>query len=33
VSMKVVASYAEDQFITTSPEEILKIKKAKGELA
>ena len=32
-SMKVIASYAEDQIITTSPEEILKIKKAKGELA
>ncbi len=31
-SMKVIASYAEDQIITTSPEEILKIKKAKGEL-
>jgi len=33
VAIKVVASYAEDQIITTSPEEILKIKKAKGELA
>ncbi len=33
VAIKVVASYAEDQFITTSPEEVLKIKKAKGELA
>ncbi len=31
-SMKVIASYAEDQIITTSPEEILKIKKAKGGL-
>jgi type IV secretory pathway VirB4 component len=31
VLMKVVASYVEDQIITTSPEEILKIKKAKGE--
>ncbi len=29
VAIKVVASYTEDQFITTSPEEILKIKKAK----
>ena len=29
VAIKVVASYAEDQFITTSPEEVLKIKKAK----
>jgi len=33
VSIKIVASYAEDQIITTSPEEILKIKKAKEELA
>ncbi len=32
VAIKVVASYTEDQFITTSPEEVLKIKKAKGEL-
>jgi len=32
VLMKAVASYAEDQFITTSPEEVLKIKRAKGEL-
>jgi len=32
VSMKVIASYAEDQLITTSPEEILKIKQAKEEL-
>lgn len=32
-AIKVVASYAEDQFITTSPEEILKIKKAKERLA
>jgi len=31
VLMKSVASYAEDQIITTSPEEILKIKMAKGE--
>ena len=29
VLVKVVASYAEDQIITTSPEEILKIKRAK----
>ncbi len=29
VAIKVVASYAEDQFITTSPEEVLKIKRAK----
>jgi hypothetical protein len=33
VIIKVVASYVEDQFITTSPEEILKIKKAKEDLA
>lgn len=33
VSIKVVASYAEDQFITTSPEELAKIKKAKESLA
>ncbi len=33
VAIKVVASYAEDQFITTSPEEVLKIKRAKGESA
>jgi len=33
VSIKVVASYTEDQIITTSPEEILKIKRAKQELA
>lgn len=32
VLIKVVASYVEDQIITTSPEEILKIKRAKGEL-
>jgi type IV secretory pathway VirB4 component len=31
VIMKVVASYTEDQFITTSPEEISKIRKAKGK--
>jgi len=29
VAIKVVASYTEDQFITTSPEEVLKIKRAK----
>ena len=32
VAIKVVASYVEDQFITTSPEEVLKIKMAKGEI-
>lgn len=32
VAIKVVASYPEDQFITTAPEEVLKIKKAKEEL-
>lgn len=32
VLIKVVASYTEDQIITTSPEEILKIKRAKQEL-
>ncbi|MBL7142393.1 MAG: DUF87 domain-containing protein [Candidatus Pacebacteria bacterium] len=32
VLMKVIASYTEDQFITTSPEEILKIKEAKKRL-
>lgn len=32
VLMKVVASYAEDQIITTSPEEILKIRKTKQTL-
>ena len=31
VAIRVVASYAEDQIITTSPEEVLKIKKAKLE--
>lgn len=31
VALRVVASYAEDQIITTSPEEVLKIKKAKQE--
>lgn len=33
VAIKIVASYSEDQVITTSPEQILKIKKAKEELA
>ena len=32
VSVRIVASYAEDQIITTSPEQILKIRKAKQEL-
>jgi conjugal transfer ATP-binding protein TraC len=32
-AIKIVASYAEDQFISTSPEQILKIKKAKQRLA
>lgn len=32
VAIRVVASYAEDQIITTSPEEVAKIKKAKKEL-
>lgn len=32
VAIKVVASYVEDQFVTTTPEEVLKIKKAKGKL-
>jgi len=32
-AIKIIASYAEDQFITTSPEEINKIKKAKSKLA
>jgi conjugal transfer ATP-binding protein TraC len=31
-SMRTIASYAEDQIITTSPEELLKIRKAKEEL-
>jgi len=30
VAIKVMASYTEDQFITTAPEEVAKIKKAKG---
>jgi type IV secretory pathway VirB4 component len=29
VALRVVASYSEDQFITTSPEEVIKIKEAK----
>jgi len=33
VAIRVVASYAEDQIVTTAPEEILKIKRAKEELA
>ncbi|MDP2926525.1 MAG: ATP-binding protein [bacterium] len=33
VAIRVVASYAEDQIITTSPEEVLKIKKARQEAA
>ena len=32
-SMRTIASYAEDQIITTSPEELLKIRKAKEESA
>jgi len=32
VAIRVVASYAEDQIITTAPEEVVKIKKAKEEL-
>jgi hypothetical protein len=32
IVIRVVASYAEDQIITTSPEEIARIKKAKQEL-
>jgi len=33
VAIKIVASYAEDQFITTSPEQMAKIKRAKEKLA
>jgi len=33
IVLKVVASYVEDQFITTSPEELIKIKRAKEVLA
>jgi uncharacterized protein YrrD len=32
VAIKIIASYTEDQIITTAPEEVLKIKKAKKEL-
>jgi type IV secretory pathway VirB4 component len=32
VAIRMIASYAEDQVITTSPEEIIKIKRAKDEL-
>jgi len=32
VAIKIMASYAEDQIITTTPEELLKIQKAKKEL-
>lgn len=32
VAIKIMASYAEDQIITTSPEEVIKIQKAKKEL-
>jgi len=32
VALKVVASYAEDQVITTSPEQVLKARKAKEKL-
>ena len=32
VSMKVVASYSEDQFITTAPEEVAKMREAKKRL-
>jgi len=31
VAIRVMASYTEDQIITTSPEELLKIKQAKEE--
>jgi hypothetical protein len=30
--MRVVGSYAEDQIITTNPEEVVKIKMAKNQL-
>ena len=33
VAIKVVASYAEDQIITTSPEQVLAIRKAKKQIA
>jgi type IV secretory pathway VirB4 component len=32
VAIKIIASYAEDQIITTSPEEVLKIKEAKKKI-
>jgi len=32
VAIKVVASYTEDQIITTAPEQIVAIKRAKEEL-
>jgi len=32
ILMQIIASYAEDAFITTSPEEIEKIKKVKKEI-
>ncbi|MDO8264758.1 MAG: DUF87 domain-containing protein [Candidatus Parcubacteria bacterium] len=32
VAIKIIASYTEDQIITTAPEEVLRIKKAKEEL-
>jgi hypothetical protein len=32
VAISVVASYAEDQIITTAPEEVLKIREAKKKL-
>lgn len=32
-AIKIIASYSEDQFITTSPEEMIRIKKAKQRLA
>jgi type IV secretory pathway VirB4 component len=32
VAVKIVASYSEDQIITTDPEQLLQIKKAKEEL-
>lgn len=32
ILIKIIASYAEDQFITTAPEEVMKIKQAKKDL-
>ena len=32
VAMKVIASYTEDQIITTNPQEVLRIKQAKENL-